>query len=59
MSKPTENTEPRYIPPGSCTWCGHKPHDGTCKASIRTANGKASRTEDCPCKRHLSGLPVR
>lgn len=49
MAKATDNAEPRYIPPGSCTWCGHPPHTDTCTKTIRT--GKAT-SADCPCTRH-------
>lgn len=49
-----DNTTPRYIPPGSCTWCGHPPHDKPCTQAIRT--GKASSTP-CPCTRHTHNAP--
>jgi hypothetical protein len=38
----------RRIAPGSCSWCGHPPHDAACGRSIRTA---ASEAEPCPCAR--------
>lgn len=45
-----DDPKPRYIPPGSCTWCGHRLHpDKPCAGRIRT--GK-KRSEPCPCKRH-------
>lgn len=50
-SKPKgEDAKPRYIPPGSCTWCGHKPHAEACSKTIRvTLKGD---TGPCPCIRH-------
>lgn len=47
MSK--TDTDKRFIPPGSCTWCGHKPHDKPCRSSIRTTAGSTK----CPCSRRL------
>lgn len=49
MAKAEHNAEKRYIPPGSCTWCGHKPHDTDCTQNIRTGKGSSST---CPCTRH-------
>lgn len=40
--------EPRYIPPGSCTWCGHPPHTDAFPKTIRA--GK-NTTSPCPCAR--------
>lgn len=44
----TGDKEARYIPPGSCLWCGHPPHPATCPKTIRTATAAAA---PCPCAR--------
>lgn len=44
------DSDPRYVPPGSCTWCGHTPHDKVCSAKIRIS--KEGETGPCPCKRN-------
>lgn len=31
-----DDTSARHIPPGSCSWCGHRPHAAECPSSIRT-----------------------
>jgi hypothetical protein len=46
----------RPIPPGSCSWCGHEPHDGqACARSIRTRvpmpHGRDVENVPCPCAR--------
>lgn len=51
MSKQVDNTGPRVVPRGSCTWCSHKPHTGACPSKIRT-DTKAAESP-CPCSRHL------
>lgn len=38
----------RYIPPGSCSWCGHAPHADACPGSIQTAGGKTPAMVACP-----------
>lgn len=53
MSKPkADNTLPRKVPPGSCGWCGHKPHAAACKSSIRT---NVAEEAPCPCSRRTEG----
>lgn len=37
----------RFIPPASCSWCGHEPHDDGCRLTIRTTVGSVA----CPCSR--------
>lgn len=44
--KTTDNTMPRYIPPGSCLWCGHEPHAERCGGSIRVGQ---SLNAACTC----------
>lgn len=59
MSKDA-NAEKRYIPPGSCTWCGHKIHDdNACRSKIRVQRHKAEAERDvpCPCGRAKAGTP--
>lgn len=44
-----DDTGIRYVPPGSCNWCGHPPHDGhECTRTIRTKVGNLRCT--CPRK---------
>lgn len=43
------DTDARFIPAGSCSWCGHAKHKSACSARIRTA---PKVTEPCPCVRH-------
>lgn len=50
MAKAADNTEPRYIPPGSCTWCGHPTHTADCTKTIRRS--KTDTAAPCPCTRH-------
>lgn len=49
-----EDNSVRYIPPGSCSWCGHKPHAHACTSKIRTRapmpHGKEANVP-CPCAR--------
>jgi hypothetical protein len=49
--------KPRYIGPGACSWCGHKPHASGCASTIRTRipmpHGRDAST-GCPCTAHLS-----
>lgn len=51
MAKDVDNTKPRYIPPGACSWCGHKPHDSACASTIRT---KAADRAACPCGKRVA-----
>lgn len=41
--------QPRYVPPGSCTWCGHPPHTEACRKKVRRAKHDHIA---CPCIRH-------
>ena len=41
--------EKRKIEPGSCLWCGHKPHVEACPSTIRTDKAEA---QPCTCVRH-------
>lgn len=50
----SDTAEPRYVPPGSCTWCGHPPHGETCGKPIRTGRGQQ---EPCPCSRERKARP--
>jgi hypothetical protein len=52
MTKKADNTLPRLIPRGSCTWCGHQPHQAACPSTIRTAVAAES---PCPCSRRTEG----
>jgi hypothetical protein len=47
----------RPILSGSCSWCGHEPHDGKgCTRSIRTRDpmphGADVENAPCPCRRN-------
>lgn len=43
----TQEAKPRYVPEGSCTWCGHKPHAAACTQKIRV--GSKVPDQPCPC----------
>ena len=51
----------RYIPLGSCTWCGHMPHGTACGSTITTLKDRTLGTlggthqAPCPCTRHEAG----
>ena len=51
MAKDVDNTKPRYIPPGACTWCGHNPHASACASTIRTT---AADRAACPCGKRVA-----
>jgi hypothetical protein len=47
-------SKPRLIEPGSCLWCGHKPHAETCPCTITTSpSGRIKTQVPCPCSQHL------
>lgn len=48
-----DNTGIRYIPLGACTWCGHQPHDQSCRSTIRT--GKAT-SATCQCTKRKEAV---
>lgn len=55
MSKESgDDAKARLIPLGSCTWCGHKPHNGqACGSKIRVQRHRKEtlREVPCPCAR--------
>jgi hypothetical protein len=49
----------RLIEPGSCTWCGHKPHGNShCPNTIQTGiKNQKPEMSPCPCAKRIS-LPA-
>lgn len=47
----SDDTGTRYIPAGSCTWCGHKPHAVACRSKIRTGKNQSA---SCPCSKRVA-----